>query len=384
MNVKVTGMSMLTCLGDNIEDVWEEIRDGNSGINDITLFPTDTLRSCRGGEVKGNYPSDGYNRMKSFAKIGILKAIKDTGLTIEKINELKSAIIIGTSLGHIFDNEKGAVQLDDYVNELVQEIGLQVPHICISSACSSGSDAIILAGDLLEYKGFDLVICGGLDILDIYKMRGHSSLRTLAVTQCKPFSSGDETGTSLGEGAAFLVLETNELSCERSARVYANLVASSNTTDTISVTTPDETGAGAIRLIEQAMSRSEHNVNDISYINAHGSGTAANDKMEAKVYREFLSIGNPAISSTKGIFGHTLGATGAIEAIMCIMAIVKKEAPPTAICEKVSKDWENANVVLNKSLPLADDLLVTVSVTYGFGGANACLVFDNLGVETQV
>jgi len=377
MYVKVTGMSMLTCLGENIEDTWKNIREGNSGIDDITLFPTDTLRSIRGGEVKGDYPTDGYNRMKSFAKVGILKAIEDTGLTVEKINELKSAIIIGTSLGHIFDNEKGAVRLDDYVSELLQEIGLNIPYICVSSACSSGSDAIIIAGDLLEYKGFDLVICGGIDILDIYKMRGHSSLRTLAVTQCKPFSSGDETGTSLGEGAAFLVLETKKLSNERSAKVYANFSASSNTTDTISVTTPDETGAGAIRLIEQAMSRSEHNINDISYVNAHGSGTAANDKMEAKVYRERLSSGNPAISSTKGIFGHTLGATGAIEAIMCIMAIVKKEAPPTAICKEVSKDWENANVVLNKSLPLTDDKLITVSVTYGFGGANACLVFNN-------
>ena len=379
MNAKVTGMSMLTCLGENIEDVWKAIRKGNSGITDITLFPTDALRSIRAGEIKDNYPVDGYNRMKAFAKAGILKAINDSGLSIEKINKTKSALIIGTSLGHIFDNEKKSVSLDDYVSELLNEIGLNIPYICVSSACSSGSDAIIIAGDLLKYKGFDLVICGGLDVLDIYKMKGHSSLRTLAVTQCKPFSKGAETGTTLGEGAAFLVLESKQFSDGRQAEIYADFVASSNTTDTISVTAPDETGAGAIRLIKQAMNRSGHNIEKISYVNAHGSGTAANDKMEAKIYKELLSSGNPAISSTKGIFGHTLGATGAIEVIMCIMAIIKKEAPPTSISEEVSEDWAGANVVLNKSLSLTDDKLVTVSVTYGFGGANACLVFDNSG-----
>lgn len=376
----VTGLSLVSCLGSSIEETWEFLCSGKDGLSPITSFDTEQLRSSIGGEIKSIYSLTGKDRMLQLSKEAITNTINDSGLTITDINQAKSALVLGTSLGHIFENENSPTNIDDYIPDVLNEIGLTIPFLAISSACSSGSDAISIGCDLIQFQEFDIVICGGVDILDIYKMTGHSSLHTLSPTKCRPFSI-DSDGTSLGEGAAFIILEAPKNIKRKNANYYASIIGRSNTTDTSSVTAPDENGLGAIRVIEQAINQTPFKASDISYINAHGSGTPTNDKMEAKVYEILFSDSQTPVSSTKSAFGHTLGATGAIEAIIAILALNKKTAPPTAGLKKCSAEWENKNLIIGEPLRIDGKNLITASVTYGFGGANACLVFTNINKE---
>jgi 3-oxoacyl-[acyl-carrier-protein] synthase II len=374
--IVVGGIGLITCLGENIDHIWGELRNGASGIREITLFDTADARSAMGGEVLGKFPKDGFSRMKSFSKKAIYNAIIDSGLSVHDINNEKSVLVIGSSLGHLFQNELSPVELDNYIEELLVELNLNIPFISVSAACSSGGDSIAIGADLIEFQNYGLVICGGVDVLDVYKLMGHSSLQTLSATQCRPFSDVDY-GTTLGEGAAFIIL-SDKATRKRAkfSKSYANLIGRSDTTDTVSVTNPDNTGYGAMRAIKQAIGKTGFSLNQISYINAHGSGTQTNDVMEWEVYKQLFSISSPFISSTKGAFGHTLGATGAIEAIVAILSIYKKEAPPNVGCIIPSKEWEGTGLVMGSFKKIDISPLVAISVTYGFGGANSCLVFS--------
>lgn len=374
----VTGISMVTCLGSDVNSVWDKICQAESGIGEISLFDTSNLRSSNAGQVQ-EYDTNyvGSARMKAFAQMAIINAIKDSGLSTEEINNRKSILIIGTSLGHIFENENGPVQIDDYIDDIQAELNLHIPYLSVSSACSSGTDAISIAADLIEYKDYEIVICGGVDILDIYKMQGHSSLRTLALDKCRPFTGTENKGTSLGEGAAFMVLESEDYCIKDNSERYAKLIASANTTDTESVTAPDETGEGAKRMIENALNRAKINADDIDYINAHGSGTPLNDRMEANIYNSYFK-NDVVISSTKGAFGHSLGATGAIEAAISVMAIKNRQLPPTSGTEVMSKEWNNTKVLLNHCISPKKAENYSLSVTYGFGGANSCIIFSGV------
>ncbi|SFR57310.1 beta-ketoacyl-[acyl-carrier-protein] synthase family protein [Anaeromicropila populeti] len=368
MNISISGMGVITCLGNTTEQIWDALSHNKSGIQEVDLYDVSEARSKMAGQIKEPYSKDGYNRMKEFSKIAIYNAIQDAGLTKKEINENKSILVIGTSLGHMFQNDSKAVMLDDYVPEVLKELDLKIPYISVSTACSSGTDAISMGADFLEFNEFEIVICGGVDVLDIYKTMGHSSLQTLAPSQCIPFSHM-EHGTTLGEGAAFIVLQDKKHMTHDKYGIQ--LIGRSNTTDTISVTNPDINGTGAIRLIQQTCG--ETGIESIGYINAHGSGTDTNDKMESNVYKQAFCNTKPCISSTKGAFGHTLGATGAIEAVVVILSLLYKEAPPNVGCEIPSKEWDGENLVLNQSKKYTGN---GISVTYGFGGTNAALLFQ--------
>lgn len=373
----VTGLSIVSCLGENPDEVWERLCKGDTGLLPIDLFDISRCRSSLGGEVRGDYPVRGFDRMVAFTVKGIELALREAGISLDYVRSVKSAIVLGTSLGHLFENQAGPVKLDEFMPEVLKRFNLNIPYLVVSTACSSGTDAIGNGCDLIEFMSYDLVITGGVDVLDIFKMLGHSSLRTLSPTRCKPYDIQSD-GTSLGEGSAILVLENKSKAELRETHIFAHLVGRSSTTDTQSITAPDETGNGAIRVIVQALKQGGLKPEDVNYLNSHGSGTPTNDAMEAKVYKHLFNKCGTPISSTKGAFGHTLGATGAMEALVAIMALDKCEAPPIANMENLMEEWREANIVSGSQPYKLMDTNVAVSVTYGFGGANASLVFKKL------
>lgn len=365
-----------------MDQVWEKLCRGETGIRPVTIFDTSRCRTNSAGETLNRFPSDSLDRMVSIAAAGILKALHHAGVDLEYVQTARSALIIGTSLGHLFENESGPVNFDHFMSRVKEELKLSIPSLLISSACSSGTDALAKGTDFIEFLQYDLIIGGGVDVLDIYKMLGHSSLHTLSPTICKPFDAMSD-GTSLGEGAGFMILESERSNALRKGRMLAEVSGRSNTTDTSSVTAPDPNGTGAIRVIKQALQQSGFERSQVAYVNAHGSGTPTNDAMESVTYSSLFQHSSPAISSTKAAFGHTLGATGAIEAIVAVLALMNQEAPPTANSTNIHESWESLNVVLgSKPVQLVEPQLA-LSVTYGFGGANGCMVFSRPTIENE-
>ncbi|EFM11532.1 Beta-ketoacyl synthase [Paenibacillus curdlanolyticus YK9] len=370
----VTGMGMLSSLGGDAAANWDNLCAGQRGFRPVTLFDTAKFRSPLGGEVEGEYPRTGKERMAAFGRQALIEALQSAGLSADELDMNKTAIVVGTSLGHLFENEEGAVPLDEFMPIMLKAAGLQVPYFTLSTACSSGSDSVAIGMDLIAFMQYDVVLCGGIDVLDKYKMSGHSSLQTQSPTACTPFSIHTD-GTTLGEGAAFLVLESGSHAQRRGARPLARAAGRSSTTDTQSVTAPDETGGGAIRAIRQALAQSDYEPDQVAYVNAHGSGTPTNDAMEAVVYDALFKNEFIPVSSTKAAVGHTLGATGTLEAVVTVQALLHHEAPPTAGLDEVAAAWSGANTVKGEAAAIRSGG-PTLSVTYGFGGANTCLVFD--------
>jgi 3-oxoacyl-(acyl-carrier-protein) synthase len=377
----VTGIGLLSALGQDISESWSSLCQGERGLRPVTLFDTSRFRSSLGGEVVGDYPAVGKERMAAFGRKALVEALDQAGLTPSELDPKKCALVIGTSLGHLFDNEEGAVPLDEFIPQLLEQSGIQIPYFMLSTACSSGSDSVAIGMDLIAFMGYEMVLCGGVDVLDRYKMSGHSSLQTQSPTACTPFSV-DTDGTTLGEGAAFVVLETAAHAAGRGIRPLARAVGRSCTTDTQSVTAPDETGRGAIRAITQALEQGGLAPSDAAYLNAHGSGTPTNDAMEALVYDALFRQHDTPISATKAALGHTLGATGTMEAVLSIQALLKEEAPPTAGLKEIAAAWAGARVIQGAAAPIRKGG-AAVSVTYGFGGANTALVFDSSSAEGE-
>ncbi len=371
--VIITGMGLVTSLGNSLELVWDKIINGINGISTIENFDTEMCINSLGGEVKGNYEKNTTSRMKSFAVEAIRNCIIDAGIELDDLKQKKSILIMGSSFGSIFQPDASPTQLNDFIKECLEELNLDIPHLTLSSACSSSSDALLIAGDLIKYSNYETVLCGGVDVLDIFKLSGHSGLYTLSPTMCKPFSC-DNDGTLLGEGACFLLFES-ERSLRTNCKVYCKLLGSCNTTDLQNLTAPSDEAEGPINCIKGALASAGKTPEDVAYINAHGSGTVTNDKMEYKVYQEIFSELKTPISSTKGAFGHLLGATGAVEAVMAILAFNYKMGPPTTNCINPKDEWLKTGLIYANKPRHLDNDKVTISVTYGFGGPNTCLVF---------
>jgi len=219
------------------------------------------------------------------------------------------------------------------------------------------------------------VIAVGVDILDRYKMAGHSSLSTMSPDQCRPFDVAGN-GTILGEGAAAVVLEAPAYAEGRGAPQRGRLSGVASTTDTSGATSPDPEGGGATRVLVQALARAGRVANDVAYVNAHGSGTPVNDAMEAKAFARVFQRGGPPVSSTKPAFGHTLGATGIIEAVVALEALRRKRVPPTVGLADIAPEADGLLLVQGTAIALPVDAPCAISVTYGFGGANTALVVE--------
>lgn len=404
--VVVTGLGAITPIGNTLTDYWEGLMNGKSGIAEITHFDP-SQHPCRiAGEVKGFDPHDYLERkeakrMDRFSQFGVsasLQALADAKLVINDLNAEQIGVIIGTGVGGIKVLED---QQEIYLNRgpsrcspfmipmmianmasglTAIQTGAKGPNTCAVTACAAGSNAIGEAFRLVQRGYAKAMICGGTEAaVTPLSLAGFASARALSTRNdapqqaSRPFDK-DRDGFVMGEGSGILLIEELEHALERGAKIYAEIVGYAMTCDAYHMTAPVPDGAGATRAIELALKDGAISPEKVSYINAHGTSTAANDVTETKAIKKALGdqAYRIAVSSTKSMTGHLLGGSGGIEAVATVMAIANDRIPPTLNLDNPDPECD-LDYVPYESRPL--EINVALSNSFGFGGHNVTLAF---------
>ncbi len=403
--VVVTGIGALTPLGLDMATTWEALIAGKSGIDYITLFDASNLAVRFAGEVKGFNATDYVNpkearRMDRFAQLAVaagFQAVKDAKLTIDASNENDIGVFIGSGIGGLttlFEQarvlvEKGPDRVSPFLAPMMIAdiaaaqisiaLGVKGPNMCMTSACSSGSDAIGLAAEYIKFGNAEVMIAGGAEaIINPLGVTAFSQLKALSTRNDAPQKASrpfdrDRDGFILAEGAVVLILESLEHAIKRGANILAEIVGYGATADSFHVTQPLESGDGAAKAMQMAMRRGNIKPEEIDYINAHGTSTQLNDVMETKAIK--TALGDYAykvpISSTKSMTGHLIGCAGALEPAICIMTILRGIIPPTINYENPDPacDLDYVPNVARKK-----DVKTALTSSFGFGGHNSVVI----------
>lgn len=412
--VVITGIGMVSPCGNGKDATWASIKAGRSGITRITRFDPSRCTCQVAGELKdfdayveqtGFVDRRAARHMDPFSMYAVVaakEAWKDAGYTDESHPDMdRVATMLGNGIGGMQTNgeawktlfERGPERLSPLaIPELISNeaagnvsmaIGAKGPAQVVVTACASSTDALGVSLDMIRAGRADVVIAGGSEATIFeFAVGGFMKMKALATQfnetpekSSRPFNA-DRCGFVMGEGAAILILESEEHAKARGARVYCELAGYGATSDAYHITAPDPTGAGAVKAIRIALK--DAGVEDLStvdYINAHGTSTHLNDVMETKAFKEVFGDEQARkikISSTKSMTGHLLGATGALEAAFCALAITESFVPPTINYENPDPECDldyTPNVGVQK------DIRVAVSTSLGFGGHNGVLVF---------
>ena len=360
----ITGMGAHCALGSSIKELWDGIEQGNIGIGPIKRFDVTPFDTKIGGMIPGgdNYESD-ENRILSYALKAAGEALNNANISDNGIVSL----VLGTSNGVM------RRPIYDISYSLANELNIGGLVITVSTACTSSSHAIGFAADLLRRGNAKVVIAGGVDILTRDVFAGFHSLGLLSKTPCSPFSNA--LGTTLGEGAAFLVMENEETAGKRGIQAQAVFMGYGISADAFHDTKPDPSGSGICRAIINALRDSSLKPGDIDYINAHGTGTAANDSSEWRGIQSALSDHsvNLPISSSKSFLGHAQGAAGALEAVTTITAMQHNVIPPTLNYTKPRPFSPIDPVAATRPRPYSTRF--ALSTNSGFSGVNSALIF---------
>jgi 3-oxoacyl-[acyl-carrier-protein] synthase II len=406
--VVVTGLGALTPLGNNLHEYWEGLKNGVSGSVMITRFNTEKFKTKFACELKGYDSKMFFDRKEAnkldlysqYALIATDEAITDSGLNLDKVDKERVGVIWASGIGGI---ETFYLAIKDYVlgdgtprfspffiPKMIGDIaagsisikyGFMGPNFATVSACASSTNAIIDAINYIRWGKADIFVTGGSEAsINEPGIGGFNALQALSTnnaeftTASRPFDQTRD-GFVLGEGAGALIVEEYEHAKARGAKIYAELVGTGLTADAYHVTAPHPEGLGARNVMKLAVADANLKIEDVDYINVHGTSTPLGDVSETKA---ILSVfGEHAyklnISSTKSMTGHLLGAAGAIEAIAAIMSVVHDIVPPT-INYKVPDPSidQNLNLTLNKAQHRKVD--IAISNTFGFGGHNASVV----------
>lgn len=405
--VVVTGLGAITPIGNTVCDYWQNLLNGNSGIKDITLFDA-SYHTCQiAGEVKGFDPqiylsakdAKRIDRFAQFAIAASLMALDDAQFVINALNETQVGTIIGTGIGgtKMAENQqevyltRGPDRCSPFtipmtISNMAAGLtaiytGAKGPSSCNVTACAAGSNAVGDAFRLIQRGYAQAVICGGTEAaITPLCVAGFTSARALSKSNddpkraSRPFDR-DRDGFVMGEGAGILILEELEHALSRGARIYAEIVGYGMTCDAYHMTGPMPSGVEAARAIELALKDAAITPNHVSYINAHGTSTRLNDLMETNAIKK--ALGNHAyqvaISSTKSMTGHLLGAAGGIEAIAAVMAVASDLIPPTINLFNPDPECDLDYV---PHYCRAQTVKVAISSSYAFGGHNVTLVFQ--------
>ena len=408
MKVVVTGLGVISPVGNSVAEAWENIRNGVSGIGPITKFDASRVDSKVAGEVK-NFDIKNYvdfktsKRMALFTQYAVaasMDAWKDAGLdACESLNKDRVSVMLGCGIGgrevdqegYFTLFEKGPARLSPMLipkliaNEAAGNVsillGTKGPSHTLATACASGTDALGHALDMIRSGRSDVVVSGGTEAtITEYCIAGFCSMKALShsyndtpQTACRPFDATRD-GFIMGEGAAILILESEEHAKARGAKIYAEFAGYGSTSDAHHLTAPDPSAAGAIKAVSLALADAGVKPEEVDYVNAHGTSTKLNDAMETTCMKGVF--GDHArklrMSSTKSMTGHMLGAAGAIEAVFSTLAVHDDFYPPTI--NYVNPDPEcDLDIVPNKGV--AAPLNVAISTSLGFGGHNGCVVF---------
>jgi len=402
--VVITGMGAITPLGNNVETFWENIKKGKCGIDFIKSFDVSEFKVKIAAEVKDFNPADVMDfkelkRMDRFSQMGIVaanEAVDDAGLSNEGDSRENWGVILGTGIGGFItiekENrkiiEKGPGRVSPFFipmalcNIAAANIAIKfgIKGICdtVITACASGTSSIGNAYRILQQNQADLIIAGGSEAaMTPLALAGFTSMGALcthnkAEQASIPFDIR-RTGFVMGEGAGIMILETLDHAQKRGANIYAEVVGYGATCDAYHITAPAPGGNGGARAIKMAINDSGINKEQISYINAHGTGTLYNDKSETEAIKKVF--GEKAydipISSTKSMTGHMLGASGAAEAIICIKAMQESFIPPTIGLQEQDPECDLDYVPLQGR---NQNLQYTISNSFGFGGQNASIL----------
>lgn len=395
----ITGVGIVSALGNDFVSFAKALRRGEDAVRPITAFDASALRGHMGCEVRDFFPQEHFNRRElrrmdrssCLLVVAAREAMTRAGLKPGDYNPERGAISLGTSLGgmieatnyytHLKTTGKGYVtRLIDYPlyaagTRACAEYGLLGTNLAFSTACSSSNVAIGVGADIIRLGEADIVLVGGFDTMAKMTVAGFNILRNVSPERCRPFDKYRQ-GLVLGEGAGVLVLEGEAHARRRGAIPIAKFLGYGMSSDAYHMTAPDVTGRGPARAIEAALRNAGINAKDINYINAHGTGTTHNDAAETKAIKRVLGehAANVAVSSTKSMHGHTLGAAGAIEAVAIIAGMQGGFLPPTA-----NYQHPDPNCDLDYVPNHARDgrINIALSNNFGFGGNNCSILLGN-------
>ncbi len=407
--VVITGLGAVTPVGLNVNETWGNILAGKSGVAPLTSFDVSDFSVRFGASIKdfdinSIIPRKDAKKMDTFIHYGIAaskEAIEDSGLEITDENAERIGVAIGSGIGGLPGIEAG---YDSYLNGGPRKIspffvpsniinmisgnlsimyGMKGPNTAIVTACSSGTHNISSAGRMIQYGDADVMIAGGAEMSTSKTgLGGFAAARALSTRNDDPEAASrpwdkDRDGFVLGDGAGIVVLEEYEHAVKRGAKIYAELAGSGMSSDAYHMTMPSKGGEGAARCMVNAMNDAGLNPEQIDYINAHGTSTPAGDAAETQAVK--TALGNAAqsvaVSSTKSMIGHLLGAAGGVEAVFSALAIRDQVAPPTINLDNPDPACD-LDYVPHTARQMKID--VAMSNSFGFGGTNGTLIFKKL------
>ncbi|PJJ97881.1 beta-ketoacyl-[acyl-carrier-protein] synthase II [Lysobacteraceae bacterium NML75-0749] len=407
--VVVTGLGILSPLGNNLESNWAAIKAGRSGIGPITHFDASAFATQISGEVRGFDPASfitpkDVKKMDPFVHYGVaagLMAIEDAGLVIEGEAAERIGVAVGAGIGGLSGIEDTTLKLANggprkispfYIPSTIINMvsgqlsimtGAKGPNIAAVTACTTATHNIGLAYRMIQYGDADAMICGGAEhattptaVGGFCAMKAMSTRNDAPERASRPWDA-ERDGFVMGDGAGVLVLEEYERARARGARIYAELVGFGMSGDAYHMTSPSESGEGAARCMHNALRDAGLNAEEIGYINAHGTSTPAGDLAETMAVKAVLgdAAGKVMVSSTKSMTGHLLGAAGGVEAVYSAMALFDGVIPPTINLDNPSEGCDLDYVAHTARQHQVD---VALSNSFGFGGTNGTLVFKRV------
>jgi 3-oxoacyl-[acyl-carrier-protein] synthase II len=403
--VVVTGLGAVTSLSRKVEDLWQRVCRGESGIRAISAFDTTEFKVKFGGEVS-DWSTEGYitpkdakriDRFTQFALVAAIDAVQDSGLDFSKEDPYRCGVILGSGIGGLNEIEtqhsrlleKGPdkvsaftipkLMLNAACGHVSIQYGLRGPSAAVATACASAANAIGDAFKAIQYEDADIMVTGGAEAaLTPMGVSGFSNMRALSERNddpqraSRPFDANRD-GFVLSEGAGLLVLEELEHAKARGARIYAELLGYGVSADGSHITQPDEHGTGAAKAMLRALEDGKVNIEEIGYINAHGTSTPLGDQAETAAIKSVFGgkAREVSISSTKSQLGHLLGASGGVELIFAVLALRDSLIPPTI---NLNEPDPKCDLDYTPNKARERGLTAAMSNSFGFGGHNASLI----------
>lgn len=403
--VVVTGMGVISPVGTGLNKFWDSLVKGKSGIDKITRFDTSDLPSRIAGEVRDFNP-EAYiekkelkrlDRFTQFAISATKMALEDADLDLSTVDKTRIGVILGSGIGgnatweeqHSILLSKGPKRVSPFfipmmiVNmasgQVSMAFGLKGPNFTVVTACASGTNAIGEAFRTLQRGDADIIISGGTEApITMLSLAGFSSMKALSSRNDEPSLASrpfdrERDGFVMSEGAGILVMESLDSALKRNAKIYGEVVGYGSTADAYHLTQPSPEGEGASRAMEAAISDAGISPSDVDYINAHGTSTPLNDKFETMAIKNTFGehAYKLAVSSTKSMTGHLLGAAGAVEIVATLLSVYNDEIPPTINYENPDPECD-LDYVPNRAVKRTVNIALSNSM--GFGGHNACII----------
>jgi len=408
--VVVTGLGCISPLGNDTESVWNNLIAGKSGVRLITQYDTSEHKCKIAAEVKdfdpaalfGSREARRMDRVTQFSLTATLQAVQQSGLQIDDTNRDRIGVVIGTGIGGLSTlyeqmqvlAERGPSRVSPFLVPMMLpdssagmvaiQLGVRGPNMAVVTACATGTNAVGEAAEIIRRGQADVILAGGSEAAIIpIAMAGLSVMTALSTRNDDPQGASrpfdlTRDGFVMGEGAAVLVLESIEHAQARKARILAELTGYGSTNDAYHISAPAENGAGAARCLRMALDDASLDLSEIGYINAHGTSTQLNDKSETAAIKAVFKeqAYKIPISSTKSMTGHLLGASGAVEALVCVKVLEHQILPATINYQTPDPDCD-LDYVPNTARPAR--VRHAISNSFGFGGHNATIILSALG-----